>query len=36
MISRYRQERRVWTGSDACALDSSRLRDYARGGGVGS
>jgi hypothetical protein len=38
MISRHRHERRVWTGSDGCAVDSSRLRDYARGrgGGVGS
>jgi hypothetical protein len=37
MISRHRHERRVWTGSDACAVDTSRLRDYARrGGGVGS
>jgi hypothetical protein len=34
-ISR-RHERRVWTGSDGCAGDSSRLCDYARGGGVGS
>jgi hypothetical protein len=37
MISRHRHERRVWTGSDACALDTSRLRDFARRrGGVGS
>jgi hypothetical protein len=39
MISRHRHERWVWTGSDGCALDSSRLRDhggYARRGGVGS
>jgi hypothetical protein len=36
VISRDRHERRVWTGSDGCALDTSRLRDYARGGGVGS
>jgi hypothetical protein len=33
MISRHRHERQVWTGSDGCAVDSSRLRDYARGGG---
>jgi hypothetical protein len=37
MIFRHPHERRVWTGLDACAVDSSRLRDYARrGGGVGS
>ena len=37
MISRHQPERRVWTGSDGCALDTSRLRDYARRrGGVGS
>jgi arsenite methyltransferase len=35
-ISRHRHERRVWTGSDGRALNASRLRDYARGGGVGS
>ena len=33
MISRHRHERRVWTGSDGCAVDSSRLRDHARRGG---
>ena len=35
-ISRHRHERRVWTGSDGYALDTSRLRDHASGGGVGS
>src|SRR5215213_9144786 len=33
MISRPRHERRAWTGSDGYAVDSSRLRDYARRGG---
>ena len=35
MISRHQHERRVWTESDGCALDGSRLRDYASGGGGG-
>jgi hypothetical protein len=34
-ISRHRHERRVWTGADGCAPDSSRLHDFAREGGGG-